>query len=252
MQPLASAGNNRSSSSSSANTNLSTTIALSLIDEHGNDIDIQTASQQPIELIIPRDPNIIVPSFTRQNLSLSQHNQSFHPHFVNLTRSSNLTVAFHLQLRPLPQSTSTAPSPAYWLIYRFDMAPQLNSTIQLIDGWTLLCSNSSILHPLDHHYTHQIDEAHVADHRSVIFGVRETSVLEQQRYCNNHTMTINEVASLFDTPMNFSIDYELRSFTSGCYYLDKHNQWRSDGLRVSCWPSHRHCDHAASALAWQS
>ncbi|CAF4190046.1 unnamed protein product, partial [Rotaria socialis] len=35
-----------------------------------------------------------------------------------------------------------------------------------------------------------------------------------------------------DQPFNFSSDYELRTFTSACYYLDSNNNWQSDGLLV--------------------
>ena len=37
----------------------------------------------------------------------------------------------------------------------------------------------------------------------------------------------------FDTSFNFSSDYRLRIYTSGCYYLDRDQNWRSDGLWVS-------------------
>jgi len=32
---------------------------------------------------------------------------------------------------------------------------------------------------------------------------------------------------------NFTSNYELRIYTSGCYYLDSNNNWQSDGLLVS-------------------
>jgi hypothetical protein len=179
---------------------MSTTIALSLIDQYGHDLEIHVSP-------------------------------SFNLHFVDLTRSANLTVALQLQMRPV--NLAGTPSPAYWLIYRFNTAPQLNSSVPLIDGWTLWCpthANTSQTHDLI--YTYQIGNEQVAHHRSVIFGVREASNLEQDRYCTNHT-TLNDLPSLFDGTMNFSLDYELRTFTSGCYYLDEHNGWRSDGLQVS-------------------
>ncbi len=31
----------------------------------------------------------------------------------------------------------------------------------------------------------------------------------------------------------FTSNYDLRIYASGCYYLDKNNQWQSDGLLVS-------------------
>lgn len=33
--------------------------------------------------------------------------------------------------------------------------------------------------------------------------------------------------------IQFSSDYSIRMYTSGCYYLDNQNNWQSDGLTVS-------------------
>ena len=61
MQPLAASGNSRAS----ANTNLSTSLALSVLDQNGNEISIHaTAADQPIVLIIARDPNLMAPPMT--------------------------------------------------------------------------------------------------------------------------------------------------------------------------------------------
>jgi hypothetical protein len=133
MQPLASSGKARVS----ANTNMSTSISLSLIDQNGADIPIHATADQPIELMIPRDPNLIVPSFQLQNLSsITKHNRTFNLHFINLTRNNQLPVAVHLHVHPLDRTR------AYWLIYRFDTAPLINASTRLIDGWTLLCPHS--------------------------------------------------------------------------------------------------------------
>ena len=64
MQPLASAGDSRSE----ANTNLSTTVAFSVLDQDGNDLSITAMKDQPIELIIPRDPNLFIPPMILQNV----------------------------------------------------------------------------------------------------------------------------------------------------------------------------------------
>ena len=138
MQPLASTGN----SVSKANNNLSTSISLSLIDEDGNDIPVHANVDQPFELFIPRDPNMVIPTFQWQNVSfLTAHNQTFNLHFVNLSRGNDLAVSVRFQMRPLNQTR------AYWLIYRFDGTPVINASARLIDGWSLFClsSNESIL-----------------------------------------------------------------------------------------------------------
>lgn len=144
MQPLASASNSRSQ----ANTNLSTTVSLSMLDQNGNDVPVQASIDHPFEVIIPRDANMVVPSMTLQNITSSNitpHSQLFNLHFVNITpsqSSSNLTVSLHLEIRPLNASLG------YLLIYRFDGSPQLNSSINQTDGWSLLCPSSELLFPL--------------------------------------------------------------------------------------------------------
>lgn len=51
------------------------------------------------------------------------------------------------------------------------------------------------------------------------------------KYCSNN----NAIHShpITDERFNFTSNYALRTYTSGCYYLDKNNQWKSDGLLVS-------------------
>ncbi len=132
MQPLASAGTSRSQ----ANTNLSTTISLSVLDQSGNNVPIQASIDDPIEFIIPRDSNTIVSPMILQNVTSmnNNYNQLFNLHYVNITQSNdNLTVSFHIEMHPLNTSLG------YLLIYRFDNSPQLNSSINQIDGWSLFC-----------------------------------------------------------------------------------------------------------------
>jgi len=129
MLPLAPYGN----SPSNSYTNLSTFISFSLIDQNENDIPIHTTINNPIELIIPRDINMIIPSMILQNVTFfNNSNQSFYLHFVNITTNNNLTISVHFEMYPINTSL------AYFLIYKFDQIPQLNQ----IDGWTLFCPSS--------------------------------------------------------------------------------------------------------------
>lgn len=138
MQPLAPADRNRSQS----NTNLSTTLSLSVLDQNGNELPFHTDTEQPIELIIPRDPNAVVPPVTLQNvtaLGSSPHSQLFNLHSVNITSSNNPNVSVHMEMYPLNRSLG------YSLIYKFDSPPQLNSSLSRIDGWSLFCPSSEYL-----------------------------------------------------------------------------------------------------------
>ena len=76
-----------------------------------------------------------------------------------------------------------------------------------------------------------IDNQRTVGHRSLIFGLRELDATESSIYCLNTSTTIDPPRS--DQPFSFTSNYQLRSFASGCYFLDANNQWRSDGLVVS-------------------
>jgi hypothetical protein len=130
MQPLAPLGN----STSQPNTNVSTLISLSILDQYGNEVSIQTNLSHPIEIIIPRDPNVIISEMILQNvtsMNSTPHNQLFYLQYLNIT--SVLSISVHFEMRPLNTSL------AYLFIYKFDQTPLLNSSINLIDGWTLFC-----------------------------------------------------------------------------------------------------------------
>ena len=132
VQPLAPLGSGKSQLT---NTNLSTSISLSLLDQSGKEIPIQASANNPIEITIPRDPNLLIPAMILQNTLLpAPHNQLFNLHYINI--SSTINISVHWEIRPLNSS------PAYLFIYKLDEAPQLNSSINRIDGWTLLCPAS--------------------------------------------------------------------------------------------------------------
>ncbi|UJR18137.1 hypothetical protein I4U23_005037 [Adineta vaga] len=217
MEPLAPFGNSLLSS----NTNLSRLISFSLLDQNQNELFIETNENQSIEIIIPRDPNLIIPSMISQNVTSMNsihHNLLFHYHYLNIT--STHPISIHWQIEPLNISV------AYLFIYKFDQIPQLNSSINEIDGWTLFCpfdlTNESI-------YQYFIDNQHTVDHQSIIFGLRELNSTEINRVCVNSS---TKYLPITNQRFNFTSNYQMRIYTSGCYYLDKMNQWKSDGLIV--------------------
>ena len=207
-------------SATAPNTNVSRSISFSILDRDGNEVNVRTDPSHPIEIVIPRDENLLVPPMMLQNVtsaSLVAHAQTFNLHFVNL---SSLTSSFsiHLQLRPLNSNLS------YLLIYKFDQSPRLNSSISDIDGWSLLCPSSEGV------YTHFLDNLKTAGHQSVIFGMRQLNTTEADRGCINPSGSTDPPRS--DQPFRFTDNYQLRLYTFGCFYLDADHRWRSDGLQV--------------------
>ena len=138
VQPLASFGNARTQS----NTNLSRSISLSLLDQDGKEIAIRTNASNPIKLLIPRDPNVIIPPMTQQNVTVTTnatpHRHLFNLHFVNIT--SSLPVSVHIEMHPENVSVG------YLLIYDFDRSPILNTSLNQLHGWNLLCPSGKIQH----------------------------------------------------------------------------------------------------------
>ena len=78
-------------------------------------------------------------------------------------------------------------------------------------------------------YKYYVDNQKTSGHQSIIFGLRELNPIELINYCSN--ISINS-PPITDKRFNFTSNYELRIYTSGCYYLDANNQWKSDGLLV--------------------
>ena len=54
-----------------------------------------------IEFIIPRDPNLIIPSMILQNVTSinSSHNLLFNLHYINITQSNNLSISVHFEMQ---------------------------------------------------------------------------------------------------------------------------------------------------------
>ena len=215
MNPLASIGNSKVQS----NTNLSRSISLSMLDQNGNDIFFHTMSMR---LIIPRDPNLVISPMAVWNvtsINSTTHRMIFYLHYLNIT--TPLPISLHLEIHPLNTSL------AYLFIYKFDGIPQLNSSSEFIDGWKLLCPSHLIN---DTVYLYFLDNQQTFNHRSFVFGLRELNDDEFIQYCSRHSAR-NQLP-ITDQPFDFTSDYELRVFTSGCYYLDSQNNYRFDGLIV--------------------
>ncbi|CAF4003433.1 unnamed protein product [Adineta steineri] len=222
VDPLASFGNFQ-------NTNLSRSVSLSIIDQNGNDVSFAAHQNNPIQLIIPRDPNVLIPSMYLQNvtsINSTINNLLFNYHYINIT--SSLPISVHFEIHSLNRSL------AYLFIYKFDQIPQLNSSINIIDGWTIFCPFNLTN---DDTYRYFIDNQQTPGHQSLIFGIRELNSTEMNNYCLNNS-SINTSLPITDEPFNFTSNYELRIYTSGCYYLDENNNWKSDGLIVGSLTNH--------------
>ena len=80
-------------------------------------------------------------------------------------------------------------------------------------------------------YTYFINNQETFDRQSVIFGLREMNSIETIDICMKPTPTSPPITN---ERFNFTSNYELRVYASGCYYLDSNKIWQSDRLVVSC------------------
>ncbi|CAF1681113.1 unnamed protein product [Adineta ricciae] len=146
--------------------------------------------------------------------------------YVNITNS--IPISIHFEIQSLNSSLS------YLFIYKFDQKPQLNSSINEIDGWNLFCSNKHLTN--ENLYKYFLDNDQTLNHQSLIYGIRELNLTEYQNYCLNNS-SLNQIP-IRDETSNFTSNYFIRIYTSGCYYLDENYQWKSDGLKVGSLTNH--------------
>ena len=158
----------------------------------------------------------------------------FNFHSVQLISSSlNLSYSIHFELRPLSASL------AYLLIYQFDEQPPLTE----FHGFRYLCragqrkctainAHLRLCLDLDREgiYTHFLDNTQTPNHHSIVYGIRELTRAESDQFCVTQAQ---DAPSSFDNqPAEFTSNYEIRYYQSGCFYLDSNNNWQSDGLTV--------------------
>ncbi|CAF1074084.1 unnamed protein product [Adineta steineri] len=223
MKPLVSFNN---WTSSLISTNLSRSASFSILDQNGNEISIKTNSANPINIIIPRDPYMTISSMILQNvtsINSTLDNQFFHFHYVNITNP--LPISVHFDIHPLNVTI------AYLFIYKFDQIPSSDGSNS--DGWTIFCPSNLTNESL---YTYFINNQQTLNHQSIVFGFRELNLTEIENLCSNSS--INMTLPIINQPRNFISNYELRIYTSGCFYYEKNNQWQYDGLIVGPLTNH--------------
>jgi len=94
----------------------------------------------PIEMLIPRDSNLLLPSMifeniTGQNQSTSaNNNRQFTLYYVNVTSpTQSLTLSATFEFK------SNNSQLGFMVIFRFDAIPILNSSMNQTDGYRIFC-----------------------------------------------------------------------------------------------------------------
>ncbi|CAF3607443.1 unnamed protein product [Adineta steineri] len=235
VTPMAPAGTN---GRTQVYVNMSRGLSLDLLNAAGSILSVQGLSQS-IEMIISRDTSITLPSMTLQNVTgqtttstTANNNRQFSLFYVNVTGpSSTITLSATFEFK------SDNSALGFLVIYRFDAIPYLNSSINKTDGQKVFCPNDQINTASDGYlYSYFLNNLQTANHTYTMFGIRELNSTEFNSYCSNNGSHSN--VPITDSPVNFTANYYIRVYTSGCYYMDKNNNWQSDGCVVGTKTSH--------------
>ena len=172
------------------------------------------------EFFIWRDPTFELPPLIEQNVtsSLKGEKQFFAQHFFDLRHLNvNLTYSIHLEMAREHSQLS------YLVVYRFNSTSPIQD-LTSIDGWRTFCStsNASIFRLMIESFPRSV-------FHSILLAVRQLNREETNDLCQNSN---NTPPTSFDTARSFTSNYFLRVFLSGCFYLDEHQRWRSDRLKV--------------------
>ena len=89
-------------------------------------------------------------------------------------------------------------------------------------------------------YSYFINNEKTMNHQTVVFGLRELNIV-----CSHASITSPPITN---DRSNFTFNYALRVYTSGCYYLDSNNRWKSDGLIVGPATNHHETQCFATHL----
>ena len=180
-------------------------------------------------LMIPPSPSHPCPSTMSRSSRMW-----FNAHFIGLNRQLHQSV--HFEVQPIDANLS------YLFLYRFDHSYLIfNSSHQLIDGHTFLCASRKLSQMMMTNVRDDIrrcrkrqyaailpDNEQTANHHSLTFALRELNETEADHYCQ-HPSSPPRV----DEEREFTSNYRLRLYHSGCHYFDENRRWRSDGMRVS-------------------
>jgi len=118
---------------------MSRSISLTLSFPNGTTIPVNNLPS-PIQIIIPHDPSLILPPMTFENVTDQtpitgpNNNPQFSLYYTNVTSpGQGLTLSITFEFK------SEDPTVAILLIYRYDAIPILNTSMNQIDGYQILC-----------------------------------------------------------------------------------------------------------------
>jgi len=205
---------------------LSKLLSLAFFDEKGRELPV-SESKKPIEFWITREKSVS-DMFKYQYVNVTNMSLSESSYLLSSAFSiETANVSVHIQLKPV-QSNQTS----YLVLLKFGSTPVINSSTVYYDHFKILCSNSAdfVVLPDDFYYMFFLNSSTVRGYKGFVgYSIRELTTNETDTYCVKGQMPTSPPTEA----TNFTVDYQVRVFTSGCYYYDlASGKWISHGLEV--------------------
>jgi hypothetical protein len=201
---------------------LSSFVDLSFYDENLNDITI-VQSLSPIHIRIERDPNLPTYSYQYVNVTSFDIPQKafFLPNGLNLTAKD---ASLHIELKPINVSIG------YFILVKFGYTPIVNATYADYDAFEILCPNKI---RNESFYMFFQNMTQINGYKGFVgYSLRELNSQELITYCSA-TIQSQNILPLIQTKVNFTNDFMIRSYSSGCYYYDTNTgKWLSNGMDI--------------------
>jgi len=198
-------------------------VDLSFYDENLNDIPI-VQSKSPIHISIERDPNLPKYSYQYANVTSIDMpiNTFFLPNGLNLTAKY---ASLHIELKPFNVSIG------YLVLVKFGYTPIVNATYADYDTFETLCPNKI---RNESFYMFFQNMTQINGYKGFVgYSLRELSSQELVTYCSSSTIQSQNKLPVIQTKVNFTNDFMVRSYSSGCYYYDTNaGKWLSNGMDI--------------------
>ena len=222
----------------------SSSVSLKLTHENNSEIAVKNLKNK-IHFYIPRNPTLGEIEFKRvntSNLTLKENS----PFLANGLNINAMNTSVFIQIKP-------ADNCSYFIWVKYGDTPVSNDTYDNFDELKGFCPRGKSNRISISNDSHCFELFFIKDLKNesnqsyyqffsnypknnqfkgfVGFGIREMSSNEFDLYCAYNT---NATRTPLQKKMsNFSQDFSIRIFTSGCYYYDeKTGKWSSDGVET--------------------
>ena len=237
------------------NIGASRSLSYTLYDEFNQEIAVSN-QVKPIEFWISRDTNVAIEPFKLINavnaslinisssdaISLLHGSQLINGFLVNgFNMSGGVNASIHIQLKPVNKSLS------YLTLLKFGDNPSLQTNNKNYDVLNLFCPSDLVNEQNDSFYLIFANMSSVNGYKGYVgFSIIEidTSQLDCHNKSNNPVDKLINLTQNQTVNRNFSDNYWLRIYSSGCYYIDKTtNEWISNGMEIlsDTNVTHTHC-----------